>query len=1016
MNPRALFPTLLTLASILAWAVRPALAQTPPPDEDWQQFRTDHFVITYPGRLDELARRAASRAERAYVLLAQRFVATPDGPVQLLLTDHADISNGFATPIPYNQITIFARPPMDGGSLSYFDDWLELVITHELVHTFHLDMAGGLGKVLRTVFGRLPMSWPAFPSASAPTWLTEGMATYFESELTGAGRVKGTWQEMVMRAAALDGAFTPVDQVSGHSPVWPAGNRPYVYGSRYLEHMAHLHGEGSIGDFARSLAGLYVPFRINAAARGAFGETVADSWAGWHRETVARYRSLADSLSRQAPLTTGETVEEAGRLAHQAVVSGDGETLAFLRASGVDDPQIRLSNPDGSNPRSLTRINSTGGTLSWEPTGGLVFAQLDFTDPYRLTSDLYRANPDGSVERLTRGQRLTYADVSPDGTRAVAVQEGGGTNVLVLMDLATGDVTPLSDPDPDQHWALPRWSPDGRRIAAVRWIPPAMMDIVVLGDDGTVITEVTRDRAVDTTPFWTQDGSTVIWSSDRTGIPNIFAATLRAERAPEVRQVTHMLGGASHPSTDPLGRWIYFSSYHSNGWHIERIPFAPATWFTPLPMSARFATAAPREETALGTEPPRAYSALPTLRPYYWTPAARGPTRGTDQAGVRRDIIRPTVGLQTGGSDLVGRHVYSASARVSINGQRFAGGLTYGYRGFGNPALGFSLAQGYDASSRTLGVQFPDGSLREFFLVERERSARLSASFQRPRLKSFASLVLSGGFIREDLTLQDPEGNEGPTLRSPPPQRNLGEVRATLSGSTTSRRAFSFSREDGVSAFVSGRIRREMNLDPARRNALGQDRGFQDVVGEAAAFKAIGGPGFANHVLALRFSAGAGFGPGANQFHFDVGGAEGTRERVTGLGLFGGSSLLFPIRGYPENVRSGRIAWTASAEYRVPLALIDRGAGSFPVFFDRIHGTIFFDAGNAWGPDLNESGYDNPRRKTLASIGGELSAIVSPFYLRGIVLRFGAGVPLQAHPPDLGKPDPVFYLRVGNPF
>ena len=108
----------------------------------------------------------------------------------LLLTDHADIANGFATPVPYNQVTIFTRPPVDGGSISYFDDWLEMVITHELVHTFHLDMTGTLGKVVRTVFGRVPSAWPVFPSGAAPTWLLEGLATYYESELTGAGRVK----------------------------------------------------------------------------------------------------------------------------------------------------------------------------------------------------------------------------------------------------------------------------------------------------------------------------------------------------------------------------------------------------------------------------------------------------------------------------------------------------------------------------------------------------------------------------------------------------------------------------------------------------------------------------------------------------------------------------------------------------------------------------------------------------------------------------------------------------------
>ena len=999
------------LAALVLGAFGPVSAQSPPPDEDWRQISTEHFVITYPAGMEDVARRAAPIAERAHVLLAERFAATPDGPIQLLLTDHADISNGYATPVPYNTVTIFVRPPMDGGTISYFDDWLGLVITHELVHSFHLELTGTLGKIIRKAFGRVPGGWPVFPSSATPRWMLEGMATYFESELTDAGRVKGTWQEMVMRAAALDESFSTLDQMEGGSPVWPGGHRPYVYGARYLEHLAEVNGEQSMGDFARSVAGQWIPYRTNSAARDAFGTSVSDSWDAWRTQTVAGYHSLAEALAESAPVTMGETVEGAGREASQAMVSPDGETLAFIRSDGVDAAQIRVSGPSGGNARRLTRINGVDGTLSWTPGGSLLFSQLEFTDRYRLTGDLYRAAPDGTVERVTRGLRLTYADAAPDGTRAVAVQEGGGTNRLVLVDLATGDVAPVTGEDGGVHWAYPRWSPDGRRIAAVRWVTPGLMDIVILDDEGAVTVEITRDKAVDITPFWTPDGSAVIWSSDRTGIPNLFAATVPEEGEPRIRQVTNVLGGASHPSVDPLGRWIHFASYHADGWHIERIPFSPAEWFTPQPVSDRF-TLAPAATVAQAgdSSPAGKYRALPTLRPYYWSPLYEPAERGNDQAGARYDVFKPFIGLGTAGSDLVGRHSFSLSARVSLDAQRFTGRFGYSYGRLGNPILGMSLAQSYDASSRTLRVTFPDDSVREYFLVERERAAMLSASFLRRRYRTATALYLSGGLVREDLTLQDPAGEEGPTLSNPSPQTTFTEMRATLSVSNTQRRALSFSREDGVRANVTGRTRRVNGLDPALSGVIGEDRGFMELTGEVSAYKSLGRLGFANHVLAARFSAGAGFGAGANQFHFDVGGAEGTRETVTGLGLFGGSSLLFPVRGYPANYRSGRSAWSASAEYRFPLLLIDRGPGLLPIFFDRVHGSVFFDAGNAWGPTLGQRFYDNPQQLALASVGAELTVILAALYRGGASVRFGGGLPLRE------ATDPVFYIRFANPF
>lgn len=1062
----------LSLAAVLL-GLRPvaggwAAAQSPPPDEAWRQITTSHFVVTYPEGLEGLAQRAGRRAERAWAHLSERFAGEPAGPVQLLLTDHADFSNGFATPFPFNQITIYARPPIDGGSLAYFDDWLELVITHELVHTFHLDMAGALGKTIRAVLGRYPASWPVFPSAAAPMWMSEGLATYFESGLTGAGRVKGTWQEMVMRTAVLEGAASSLDQVAGDSPAWPAGNRPYVYGARYMDRMAALHGEESLGRFARSVAGLWVPFRLNAAARDAFGESVSDSWDAWQQEAAGRYETLAASLAEAAPATRGEVVDGAGRTPRQAVASRDGNALAFVRSDGVDKAQIRVARPDGSRSRLLARLNGPGGSLSWGPDGALVFQQLEIDRRYRLLSDLYRATPDGTVKRLTRGMRLSHPDVSPDGGRVATVQEGGGTSALAVLELATGDLTLLVPPDPDVHWAHPRWSPDGRHLAAVRWRWPAMMDVVVLAADGTLAAEITRDRAVDTTPFWSPDGNTVLWSSDRTGIPNIFAAPFASGDGPErlpaadagippaaglppatdagaqpaanrepslptVRQVTNMLGGATHPAVDPDGRWLYFSSYHADGWSVERTPYDPSAWFDPQPTSPRFAEGASARTAAdppSGADPPSAagpdspsseasplseasaprnYRAGQTLRPYYWTPVASRAERSTDQAGVRRDVIRPAFGLRTGGSDLVGRHRYSASARLSLD-RKFSGGFGYAYRGFGNPDLGLSVSQSHDPSSRSIPVRLADGGTAEYFLLERERRAALSVSFARRRYRTSTVLSLGGGVAREDLTLQELDGGAGPTLTSPPPRSTHLDANAALSFSNAQRRAFSFSREDGISAFVQGRLRRETGIERERRGVAGRDRSYTEVLGEASAYKAIGGPGFANHVLALRFSGGAAFGPGADRRHFDAGGAEGAREALTGLGLFGGSPLLFPLRGYPENYRSGRIAWTASAEYRFPLLMIDRGLGAFPFFFDRVHGSVFFDAGNAWGPDRDEPGRNNPRMPVLASTGAELSAIVLPLYARGMTLRAGVAVPLRV------LSGPTFHLRLGNAF
>ena len=341
----------------------------------------------------------------------------------------------------------------------------------------------------------------------------------------------------------------------------------------------------------------------------------------------------------------------------------------------------------------------------------------------------------------------------------------------------------------------------------------------------------------------------------------------------------------------------------------------------------------------------------------------------------------------------------------------------YSYYGLGNPVLGLSAGQGHDASSRTILVPLSETEVREYFLLERERWTTLSASFRRNRYRSATGFLLSGSLVREHLSLQDLQGNPGPSERILEHFRKstFTQLRATLSASTAQRRAFSVSREDGVSGWASVRMRRMEGLDADLRGELVHDRGFSELTGEVLAYKGIRAWGFANHVLAIRFSAGKSSGPGANQYHFDVGGAEGMPEALTGFGLFGGSARLFPLRGYLGNERSGQVAWTASAEYRFPVKLIDRGLGPLPLFFDRLHGSVFFDAGNAWGPELGERNYDNPKQDMLMSVGMEASVIVVPVYQRGLTLRLGAGLPLVEVLPGEGM-NPVFHVRIGNAF
>jgi len=998
-------------------AARPRVACAQAPDEDWRTITTDHFRVSFPVRIEPLARHAADRAEWAYDVLTESFIEPPGGTIDVVVTDHTDASNGFAQVTPSNRITVFARPPVDGASLGYFDDWMELVILHELAHILHLDhVTNPIGRLGRAVLGRAPSEWPLFPALSTPRWVIEGLATWYESRLTGSGRVVGTYQEMQIRTAVLEGRFEGIGQASGESPLWPGGNRPYTYGAQFFRYLLDTHGEDRMVAFVEAVAGQWIPYRMNAAGRDAFGASLADEWEAWGASLREEHADLDERLLRQGPITEAERLTFDARWGWHPSVSPDGSRLVYVRSDGRSDIQLRVDDPAGGAARQLTRTNGLS-TYGWFPDGRLLISQLEYQGPYRTYGDLWIVDPDGHQARLTTGARLTEPSVGPEGMLAVAVQQGEGTNSLALVDLETGDVSTFVPPDPDVHWAFPRVSPNGQWIAATRWIPDGSTDLVVLdGATGRIVTRVTRDRALDTAPAWSPDSRWLVWTSDRTGIPNVLATPVDPETGSVSAPVmlTNVRTGAWYPSVDPSGSWLYFAGYHVDGWDVERIPFRAEQAPVAPGAADRFDSAIPPRDRTLATEAMEPYRARRTLGPTYWELTTRDPITfpggGTSAGDVlrRREALGYAVGAQTAGTDVVGRHSYSAVARFFTEGGQMEAGLGYAFRGLGNPILSLGVTQEYDGGGQFLQGAAPD----TLFVLERERAVRGAVTVLAPRWRHDLSGTLSGRLIWERRSLLDRTFDVSDDYRLARPTSRLGEVAASASFVTARSHSFQMGLTRGLSLFVGGRLLTELSVPDSLRAVTGRDRSVGDVVGRLRAGVPLWSSGRVTHVLAMQATGGVAAGPGAGPGYFDVGGASGQPENITGLELFGGSFRFFPVRGYPTGTRFGRYAWTLSAEYRFPIALINWGLGAWPLHLDQMIGSVFFDAGNAWGPDVWPTGFQNPLsiRTPLTSAGAEVTTEILTFF--DVATRLRAGIAF----PFLGGADPELYLRVGLPF
>lgn len=989
--------------------------------------RTEHFRVTFPPRLETLGRHAAARAELARSRLARYVAKHPEGRVDVVVTDNTDIANGFATPFFSNRVVIFAPPPVNHLALSFNRDWIDMVLVHELAHIYHLDVEWGRLPWLRDIFGRVPIPWLFFPAVGSPGWAVEGLATLVESEFTGAGRTYGSYHEMVIRTAVVEGAFDGIDRASGSTPIWPAGHRRYIYGSLFMEFLTERFGEDAVARVVRETANAWIPPQLwfDRVGTNAFGTGFTDAWRAWRAGLDDRYRALADSLERRG-LTRTTRVHVPGRYAFFPRVSPDGSRLAYALDDGREEPAtalVDLSMEASSDREAGSRLirrwrRNSGGLMmdpaSWLPDGsGLVTAQLEFGDPYHLYQDLYLLDEAGE-HRLTRGLRIGEPHVHPDGDKAVAVQNRSGANRLVVVELENGAVHPLTDFQVGRSWALPRWSPDGSRIAVGLWRLGGLNDVVVLDSLGRLERELTRDLAVDMAPAWSPDGRWVLFSSDRSGITDLYAYDMRADRPRPLRRVTRLLTGGYYPEVSPDGRRIYFSAYHADGFHLERVPFEPGTWRPAEPPLERFIA---EEELASPILPPaggaegetlpgrfadgadgeiRPYSALPTLRPHFWLPLV------DVEDGPEGE--RPSYGLFTAGSDAIGRHAIELALLYDPEEGLARGFAGYVWAGLGNPVLRLAVSRDWDFLNRR---ELEEGGRADIFLREDEIS--LSGTLRRVRWRTFASITAGAELEDEEAVLRNATEGVAFGEDADVEDRLLG-IFGRVSLATSQRQAFSISREDGVN--LSLLARRRWEVDPVP----GREADYWELAPQSAGYLSFPVFGFADHVLAMR--ARALWRDGRFAPLTDLGGAPGVGE-ATLLGEVGGGSGFLPLRGFAEGVRLGTQGWIGSLEYRLPVALVGGGIGLLPLFLDRISLSFFADGGDLWcdAAQLEARGEERCSPRTLdplLSAGGELALDGQLLYSLPLRLRVGIGVPLRsAAGEDAG---PRFYVRLGPSF
>lgn len=911
------------LAAALAVLAAAVAARAGDPSQVWRTIESAHFEVHYAEPLGDVARAVALSAERAHATLTAALRHIPSEKTHIVLQDDTDGTNGFASVVPRNAIVLYVSAPPDTSVLGDTDSWLYNLVSHEYTHIVHLDTISGLPSLVNRVMGKV---WA--PNQVQPRWVIEGLATYEESKRSSSGRTRSALFDAYLRVATLEERERRLDELSNDPRGWPHANAAYLYGSHFLKYVFDRYGDDKAAAMSLDYGSSAIPYGVNRSIERAAGRSFVELYGEWRSYREARYGLEAEAVLRRGR-REGRRLTFSGESNLNPRYTRDGRSIVWQRGDGYSEGQFRIMPVGWNAGRSSTYaiLDRTGafdvlgdGSMVVEQTA-TVRTSYDFQELYRWD----RAS--GAMQMLTHGMRVSDPDVSPDERQVAFVRNGRGRRELAIMPLrpeARPRVLWRGAERFDQAFS-PDWSPDGRRIAFSAWREGGTRDILVLDVATGAVRELGRDRAQDIEPAWSPDGKYLYFASDRTGIYNIYAWELAADR---VWQVTDVIGCALGPDVSPDGRRLVYQGFAEDGHELYEIDLDPARWTEAPPfIDDRPDPVEVRPDGAV-VSAARPYSPLETLAPRSYT------------LGVALNSLGQALEVRTGGGDVVGHHAYDLGATIGLDYRGLDVGASYAYR-----RLWPTLSAAATRSVSRRGGYIVDGVNQRF--EEEALRGTVGAGLpvlRRPDGSATLSIDYDVDWLRNlDGKLHEDDPNDvTPRL----PESDLVLAGLALRWSYSDSHAFTYTVGPQVGVDLGASLRVD-------HPALGSAARSLTLSYRAAWYRQI--PLAWHPSVMLRVAGGLRTTERPRVEQFALGGAPDSQDLVRAIIDNQRAGTGGYLRGYPVRSVAGQTYQLANLEVRQELWNIERGVATLPFYLRRLHAAALADVGDAWDGDLDPS-------------------------------------------------------------
>lgn len=532
---------------------------------DWRRIETPHFEVIYPDALGKEAQRAATLLEATYAPL-RRTLGKGTARFPVVLNNRSLSSNAYVAWGP-RRSQWYALPPTTVDAMGPVE-WYTLLAAHEGRHVVQQEaVRSGLVGVADRLFGD---NTTAFLGGALyfPSWFWEGDAVGMETALTGSGR--GRQPSFTQRIRALRSAGKPYR----YWPAWEGTYRTYLpdwyeLGFVITTHVRRRYGPDAWREVIRRAArNPLAPMALSMALRRVTGRTLEQL----HGDAIAELDTLWVRQRGEVEETPARLVTPADTGYHQWLTpqfAGDGSVIAtYSDLSTVK----RLERLREGKREVLVRDIALPGELQFHVSRDrVVWSEYEQSPRWGEESFLVVKRLDlatGKLTRLTDRSRYFAPTLSPDARRVAVIDFSLARRAeAVVLDAESGRELQRLANTSGHFLVTPSWSPDGASLYVVAVSNGRGNALVRMPLDGSATdTILPFTHAAISRPVAV--GGRIVFGSPRSGIDNLYVVDT-ATRA--VAAVTSRRFGAMWGTPSPDGSRLLFSDYSVRGYDIAEM-------------------------------------------------------------------------------------------------------------------------------------------------------------------------------------------------------------------------------------------------------------------------------------------------------------------------------------------------------------------------------------------------------------------------------------------------------------